>query len=338
MTRIANLYRNGIDFGRGQSPALAGGATMNSLSFQDIEDAIGGQCTYEVDRITVGQQRRHVEAKATAGTGRFWVHNLRPGLTLTISDFTAEREIAGTAQFGAGLFLMGLLQGDARTVRCGGAPVKLVPGMCSAVYLKEPADLSSITPRGAREQMVCVQASIDWLQSCDLDIGTLSRDVIEVYTLPLRSWVSADLSRLSQRWERGPIELMFAESCALGLIASAVDAQKPGAALDPQTLEKMAAVRRLMESDPCVQHSLLTLSGAVGISVTRLKTDFPKAYGTTAFGYLRKLRLEAARSALVAQRWTIAEAAYAVGFGHPASFSTAFRRHFGYPPSDLVKN
>jgi AraC-like DNA-binding protein len=35
------------------------------------------------------------------------------------------------------------------------------------------------------------------------------------------------------------------------------------------------------------------------------------------------------------QRWSVAQASEAVGYAHPTSFTTAFRRHFGMRPMDM---
>jgi AraC-like DNA-binding protein len=35
------------------------------------------------------------------------------------------------------------------------------------------------------------------------------------------------------------------------------------------------------------------------------------------------------------QRWSVAKTSEAVGYAHPTSFTTAFRRHFGMRPMDM---
>jgi AraC-like DNA-binding protein len=62
-------------------------------------------------------------------------------------------------------------------------------------------------------------------------------------------------------------------------------------------------------------------------------TQFHRVHGVSASEYLRISRLAAAREALLHERLSVTEAAYAVGYASPANFSTAFRKQFGHPPS-----
>jgi AraC-like DNA-binding protein len=73
----------------------------------------------------------------------------------------------------------------------------------------------------------------------------------------------------------------------------------------------------------------------VGINELKLKRGFHAVFGTTAFGYLRARRLEAARALLLAKSVSVGEAAERVGYKCPSRFASAFRRHFGRSPSSL---
>ena len=52
--------------------------------------------------------------------------------------------------------------------------------------------------------------------------------------------------------------------------------------------------------------------------------------------YIETLRLYAASRLLRDRRFEIYLIAMAVGYEHQETFCRAFRRHFGYPPSDHV--
>ncbi|MCY1719053.1 helix-turn-helix domain-containing protein [Prolixibacteraceae bacterium Z1-6] len=53
--------------------------------------------------------------------------------------------------------------------------------------------------------------------------------------------------------------------------------------------------------------------------------------------FIRRLRLEKARTQLEQDQYTVSEIAYNVGFSSPTYFSRCFHNHFGYPPGEVKK-
>ena len=82
---------------------------------------------------------------------------------------------------------------------------------------------------------------------------------------------------------------------------------------------------------------LFDLAKAVGTTHTQLNIGFKKIYGTTAFGYLRQIRLEKAKQLLESGRSNVTLTAYEVGYNSIPSFSKAFSNHFGINPSEITK-
>lgn len=77
---------------------------------------------------------------------------------------------------------------------------------------------------------------------------------------------------------------------------------------------------------------LMELARLVGLSHPRLNRMFRHHFGTTAFGYLRILRLEEARRLLEKSDINVTDAAFSVGYQSLPSFSRAFRDRFGLCP------
>jgi AraC-like DNA-binding protein len=66
-----------------------------------------------------------------------------------------------------------------------------------------------------------------------------------------------------------------------------------------------------------------------------------QASGTTSRDLIRQERLQLARSRLASVSWaaaSVAEIAYACGFGSHAAFTTAFRQQFGRTPTDVRRD
>lgn len=101
--------------------------------------------------------------------------------------------------------------------------------------------------------------------------------------------------------------------------------------LDQEFLRRMseAVLKHLADEE----FGLDELGSAIGLSRTQVHRKLKALTGQSPGEYLRATRLHRALALLRAQVGTVAEVAYQVGFGSPAAFSTAFSRHFGYPPS-----
>ena len=73
-----------------------------------------------------------------------------------------------------------------------------------------------------------------------------------------------------------------------------------------------------------------------GRSLTTFKRDFKKAFATTPQRWLTKKRLELAHYQFVQKNKKPAEVCYEVGFENLSHFSFAFKKQFGYAPTELL--
>ncbi|RYY69310.1 MAG: AraC family transcriptional regulator [Chitinophagaceae bacterium] len=75
-----------------------------------------------------------------------------------------------------------------------------------------------------------------------------------------------------------------------------------------------------------------------GRSLTTFKRDFKKAFGTTPQRWLTLKRLELAHYNLAEKKMKPLDTCYEVGFENLSHFSFAFKKHFGYPPTQLLRH
>lgn len=73
-----------------------------------------------------------------------------------------------------------------------------------------------------------------------------------------------------------------------------------------------------------------------GRSLTTFKRDFSKAFNTTPQRWLTQKRLELAHYQFVEKRKKPIDVCYEVGFENLSHFSYAFKKHFGYTPTELT--
>jgi AraC family transcriptional regulator, transcriptional activator of the genes for pyochelin and ferripyochelin receptors len=142
----------------------------------------------------------------------------------------------------------------------------------------------------------------------------------------------------------GTLGLIYRESKTLELIAHKLaqieSAAQPASEVMKLRLDDVERVRfakevlaRNLENPP----RLFDLARTVGTSHTQLNKGFRKMYGTSVFGYLRKLRLEEARQLLEKGNMNVTEAAVSVGYNSISSFTRAFSDHFGLNPMKIMK-
>ena len=105
--------------------------------------------------------------------------------------------------------------------------------------------------------------------------------------------------------------------------------------MDPRGFrqQRLRAVRDAIDADLRRPWTIVQLARQAGISRRSFNAHFRRAFGMSVSDYLRTRRLEQAREAIIRQGLSVNEAASLAGYGNPANFATAFRRHFGYARS-----
>lgn len=73
-----------------------------------------------------------------------------------------------------------------------------------------------------------------------------------------------------------------------------------------------------------------------GINSSKLKHDFKIVHGTTIFKYITKVRMEKAKELILEKNYNISETSYCVGYKHAQHFTVAFKKTYGYLPSQLI--
>ncbi|MFC6100632.1 helix-turn-helix transcriptional regulator [Olivibacter domesticus] len=99
--------------------------------------------------------------------------------------------------------------------------------------------------------------------------------------------------------------------------------------------ERLRAAKKFVQQHILEPLTLKQISREVGLNDFKLKKGFKQLFGSTVFDYFIQCRMEYARKVLLDTRITIAEIAYSLGYSDPYNFSKAFRKHFGYLPSQL---
>jgi AraC-like DNA-binding protein len=142
----------------------------------------------------------------------------------------------------------------------------------------------------------------------------------------------------------GPLRQLYLEGKCYELIATFLDqtgsAELSGtrrSKLTPEDIRCLHLAREVLVHSWRTPPSLLELARSAGINDYKLKAGFKELFGTTVFGYIRHLRLNEARRLLEGGEATVSQAAFRVGYLNMSHFAVAYRKEFGYNPSECIK-
>ncbi|MDR7185497.1 AraC-like DNA-binding protein [Microbacterium trichothecenolyticum] len=131
----------------------------------------------------------------------------------------------------------------------------------------------------------------------------------------------------------------YVTACALACFPHNWEEPPRGSALTPTAAVRRAKV--FIDEHASVPITLVDVADAARLSSRHLQGEFRRYYDITPMAYLRRVRLDLARDALLRADPggdSVARIAHASGFNHLGRFSAAYREAFGeYPRQTLVR-
>lgn len=152
---------------------------------------------------------------------------------------------------------------------------------------------------------------------------------------------SAFVRALQALWDipfEEPRDLMRASAKLTEIICLVADALDEGPSDAAQSFSQrdlalFERAREMLATDFSKNYSATNLAKELGTNATKLKAGFKFFYGTTIFEYRKKYRMDYALTLLEQGDLSIAEIAQTAGYKRQASFTSAFKLHFGVLPS-----
>jgi len=68
-----------------------------------------------------------------------------------------------------------------------------------------------------------------------------------------------------------------------------------------------------------------------------LKKEYKLIFKTTLFGHIHHMRMQKAKHLRREKEMSVSEMAYRIGYNNVRSFSSEFRKRFGYSPSGITR-
>lgn len=289
------------------------------------------------------------DARRVALPGRFgdcWIERtaLDDGLTVVRSHYRPARELAEeTVPSGSGptLVITFGLSGESGFVAKDGLSLRFRAGHTTLTAFNESRGERRFNGGTAVRQLRLVLSGT--ALSRYLGEAAVTRLANRNGVRPLgeyttAAWCSTLLRPLLAPRAATPLDLHIA---ALTLVAEHLRPLMPASApaassayLSTADIEKLTRARDLMQSHMDRALTIPYLGATVGLNECKFKQGFRDLFGATPHQYLLEMRMRRAR-ALLQSGCQVAQAAYAVGYQHPASFSTAFARYFGQTPKSV---
>ncbi|SDE65247.1 helix-turn-helix transcriptional regulator [Rhodospira trueperi] len=279
--------------------------------------------------------------------GRFVSREIRPGLLASLCDIRYRTDTRVEIETQPSLYI-GIVVGEAAapvTVdHCG--DIEVQPLCPVLMAFGEPARCLGHHRAGVRCANVGITIAREHLEAMAETYGddvfavlpALVSDAPKVRHLPPSGRaLAAALDMLNCPYE-GALSRLHLEGCTLALLADIGSHMLPGRPsatrrLAPADIERTHAARRILDESLADPPTLAVLARRVGTNVTTLSAHFRAVFGETIRSYVRRQRLDLARTLLRTQTLPVSQIGYRVGFGNPAAFATAYRQRFGYPPS-----
>ena len=105
--------------------------------------------------------------------------------------------------------------------------------------------------------------------------------------------------------------------------------------LDLQDIRRMHRAKDILINNLAKPTKISDLAAEVGTNECYLKKQFKQVFGVSVFAYFQQARMEKARILLLNKALSVSEAARILGYSSISYFSIAFRKHFGYNPSQM---
>jgi AraC family transcriptional activator of pyochelin receptor len=210
-------------------------------------------------------------------------------------------------------------------------------------------DTSEWTAASARERYITISVRpeflTDHLSTSNAELpkrlsAFLSGAKIDYCQLPLSPLMFEVATRLIDNPLPGPLGLVMTEALALELLCSAVHgfcapAGPPAQGCSERELRCLHAARRILMRQFAPVPTIGGLARSIGMAESALTKTFKSVFGQTIFDFSLGCRMHHALTLIRDQRCSVAQVSEAVGYAHPTSFTTAFRRHFGMRPTDV---
>ncbi|MDB5198951.1 MAG: transcriptional regulator, AraC family [Chitinophagaceae bacterium] len=127
--------------------------------------------------------------------------------------------------------------------------------------------------------------------------------------------------------------LLYSMECMIGAKEDSFTSKFLANEADREKIAKAREILLMHISEPL---TIKALSRKVAINECYLKKGFKEMYGTTIFDFFQSQRMEHAKYLLYEKRVSVTDVSSLLGYSSISHFSTAFKKHTGLKPCELL--
>lgn len=146
------------------------------------------------------------------------------------------------------------------------------------------------------------------------------------------------IREVKQCGEGGAIRNLMIQSRVLELLALQVGqfrGPQQADGISAADTDKLHQLKHFLDTHFLEEFSLADLSRTCLLNEFKVKKGFRELFGTTVFGYLRKMRMDYAEQLLLDSSRSVEEVSDMLGYEHAQHFSIAFKKYRGINPSAI---
>ncbi len=317
-------------------------AVFTCGQLNDVAHGLGGNLDFD----------RELPRELPVLDGEQHVHALHDGLVLYLSHSRDLVDGSSHNRLAPGITAAFLLQGEAEVslprqrlhfdARPGGQRAMLL-------NLTDADQFKRHWLSGREETKICLSLTPDWLERFAFSSQLRSDNLLRLSRshwqhLPWQPASDtlqrahqllaqdADLPPLLQRLKRESFALDLASDILRG-----IDVPAPKR-LSSHLERCLLRLKDWLDSGEANHLSIAQMAKELGTNPVDLQNGFRAHNGITIAAYLRRQRLEQAYQAIRKLDISVDDAASLAGYGHISSFSTAFKRQYGFPPSQARRS
>lgn len=321
-----------------------------------LHDAFASlECTQRIERPVRHAQRDMFGARVTLssddGRGYWDFMRSRDDIYAIVENFSFRDPRLETIVDDGVVQFYFELSGDL-TVAVPGATLRLNQPSLLVYYQPRGTALTAWTEPSARQRSVIVNVRPQFLLDTFLCEGegvpaplqslltARGAGTMAYRQLPLSASMFELVNRLVESPYSGVLGLLSTEAIVMELLCAGVahlglQARAPCGSFSPRELKCLHRARDMLMTQMRAPPTIRDVARAVGMNETTLKLGFRALFGETPFDLSVRCRMQRAMSLLREAHLPMAQVAESVGYRHPTSFATAFRRHFGVQPKQV---
>lgn len=146
------------------------------------------------------------------------------------------------------------------------------------------------------------------------------------------------IREVKQCGETGAMRNLMVQSKVLELLALQIEqfrGPRQSDRISAADTDKLHQLKCFLDAHFLEEYSLAELSRICLLNEFKVKKGFKELFGTTVFGYLRKMRMDYAEQLLLDASRSVEEVSDLLGYEHAQHFSIAFKKYRGVNPSTI---